>query len=134
MTEKSYHFSLLFTVCVVIAPRNLSCLSSPSRSRHCMLWRKIKLLQHKSWLQLVVVSCSSSRLRLAREGLCKATKFGEPKWDSVGIGISGLGGQTLSSKRGIPKEQRKVPPKCEMQKRCCVEKKICSFLSLKSCL
>ena len=93
MAEKSsYNLLLLFTICVAIVPRNLSYLSSPIKGRHCILWRKIKPLQHKSWLPLVAVACSRSGLWPAREGLCEATKLGEPKWDSVRIGISGLGG------------------------------------------
>lgn len=81
-----------------------------------MLRRKIKTLQQKSWLQLVAVSCSSSGLWPAREGLYEATKLGEWKWDSVGLGVSGLGGQIPSPRVASQKHREKYLPSVEMQR------------------
>lgn len=55
-----------------------------------------------------------------REGLCGAAKLGEPKWDSVRIGISGLGGQTPSPSMASQKRREKYLPNVEMERWCCV--------------
>lgn len=125
MTDKSSYRLTLFTICVAIAPKNLSYLSSPGRGGHSMPWQKNKAIATQI---LAAVASGFLQQQLARESRYEATRLEELKWDSVRIGISGLGCQTPSPRITSWKCRERYLPSLEMQRWYCVCWGVCGAL------